>query len=179
MQKGGIVQDTLEKLGELAKESGQAVATEPLKILQQALGENFDDEGSSDPLEQGVSGKNQQSNQQNQHSQSGADQLLVKKKLEDRDRVQQLLALHRERLKEEESFFEQSEGEKEQKKNFDKQEREQKRQEEIVQLQRQEEKDQVLSAPTQASGKGPQVPGAVKTAQKLKGTKEVGKSMAD
>lgn len=176
MQKGNVVSDTLEKLGELAKDSGKAVANEPLKILQQALGMEDGDGASPDPLEQGVSAAKQ--NQQNQANLQ-ANQLLEKKKIDDKVRVQQLLALHRQRLKEEETAFEQAEAEEEQKERLKEQEERQDEQEEIIQLHRQEAKDAVLNTPTAASGNGPQKPGAVKQAQKLTGTKEVGKSMGD
>jgi hypothetical protein len=47
--------------------------------------------------------------------QSAEESLLNKKKIEDSDRVQKLLVLHRQRLKEEEVFFEKSSQEAEQK----------------------------------------------------------------
>lgn len=170
MQKGNVISDTFEKLEELAKESAKAVVSEPLSILKQALG--------TADVEQNTPSPTATTPMQNQ-TQSPEESLLNKKKIEDTDRVQKLLILHRQRLKEEEAFFEKSSQEAEQKEQLEVQEEQRKEQEEIIQLQRQSAKDAVLSAPTAASGNGPQQPGAVKQAQKLTGTKEVGKSKGD
>ena len=173
MQKGGVISDTLEAIKDLATDTGKAVVREPLEILQKALGEDEPGEA-SDPLEQG-STTSPQSAKVNPTGIS--DQQLVAKKMDDRDTVQKLLALHRTRMKEEESFYEQTDAEKEQKTQAEEQKKQQKHQENIVQLQRQEAKDAVLQSP--GTSKGPGVPGAVKQAQKLTGTREVGKAMGD
>lgn len=177
MQKNSVVSDTFEKLSELAKDSAQAVATEPLAILKQALGVQNEQGQSTEPLEQGTAAQMTSQTQPSDAQKPTEDPLLTKKKLDDKERTAKLLALHRQRLKEEEIYFQQSQTEKVHQEKLEEEEHKQKQQEEIMQIERQNAKDAVLNA--QGMAKGPQMPGAVKQAQKLTGTKEIGKSKAD
>ncbi|MFC1653291.1 hypothetical protein ACFL1M_00395 [Patescibacteria group bacterium] len=170
MQKS-VVQDTLEKLGKLAKDSGKAVSQEPKKILENALGTADEEEGASAEETGTTGGKKTQGKKP---SDQAASNLMVKKKLDDREKVQKLLQLHRQRLKEEESFQQQEESKEDQEENLEEQEEQKKEQERIVQLQKQDAKDAVLNAPTAASQEGPS--GPMSSAKKKKGTKELGRN---
>jgi len=163
MDKTGVVADTFEKLGELAKDSAKAVAKEPGKVLENAL-------GGDDSLgeEQGVNGTSQQTNQKKPKQ---ADPLIVKKKQQDRERTQKLLKLHRERLKEEEAYQERTITKEEREEEIETQKKEEEEQKRIIQLQKQESKDAALNAPMAASAKGPQ--GPLAAVKNKKGTKEL------
>lgn len=162
--KKKVVSDTFEQLGELAKDSAKAVTSEPAKILETALG-GSDDSAVDEKIQEPIMGGKKPT------SSIKSDPLIKRKKLEDQEKVQRLLQLHRQRLKEEEDYQERTVTEEEKLEELEEHRKKEEEQKEIVQLQKQDAKDATLNAPTAV--KGPQ--GPLAAAKKKKGTKELGR----
>jgi septin family protein len=153
---GQFRDDVLEQVKDTAGDVGKAVVSEPKKILESILGGKpvlpSEDQGQQ-AMEQGVSANDPQQSQQQM-------QKLQLMRMEDQQKREKLLRLHKQRLEEEKAYFNQKQQQEAQEERQEEQEEQQKKQEEIVQLQHERQKSQDI----QSAMLG-----------KLEGTKEAGK----
>lgn len=143
-----IIQDVFEKLSDQVKDTATDAAQEPLKMVQNILGEETSEHVES----QGDSGIEDLSDDGSAIQNAAQAQLIQQKKAQAERKRQELLNLHRQRLDEERQFYESRERQEDQEERIEQQEEEEKEQQKIFQLKRRQE--EILQSQTQAKGSG-------------------------
>lgn len=142
-----IVQDSFETLGNLVKDSGKAIVSEPLNIIKDLLGEPIDDAQDKDTgsNEKGQAGGTQPKQQQPANNQPSA----ALQQLRQQDDVQKMEKIAKIRqqmqyLQKQKAESDRLKTEREKQEKAEEGEEGQKQQEEVVQLQKEKEKESVL-----------------------------------
>ncbi len=137
-----ILQDTFETLGDLAKDTGKAIAMEPLNIIKDLLGGS--DTGSN---EKGQGGGTQQPKQQQTAANSQQNAALQQLRQQDDFQKADKLAKIRQQmqyLQKQKAVSDRLKAEEEQEEEKEEGEEKQKEQEEVMQLEKEQEKESVL-----------------------------------
>ena len=132
-----------EAIGEaknIAKDTGKQLAGIPKGIFKDIMGEPNQDAGEGGSIENLTSAGSGDPAQ----VQAQAQQLLMKKKMDEKERTQKLLKLHRDKMQEEVQFIEQLRQETKRDEQVEEQKKKQKKQEKVVQLQRERKKESQL-----------------------------------
>jgi hypothetical protein len=162
-----IIQDTFEKIKDQAVSTAKAVVKEPSNVIKKAVGQEPAPGAQEETSLQGATQSQPQISGPIQNQQD----VLVKKKVEDQQKTQELLRFHREKLKEEEAYFSEQERVEKMQEQSQGAQAEEAEKKQIEQLKKQEEKEAALQPASAPKG----IFGALGKAKKLKGTKEKGR----
>lgn len=127
---GQMRDEFVESVADTATDTAKAIISEPKKILEAILGGS----SSAKPAEGSVEDLTQQAKAQTNDPQK--QQMLVQKMLDDKQKSQELINWHRQKLKEEEEYYKAKTQQQEVEKEQEEKQEEEKKQNEIVQIER-------------------------------------------
>lgn len=144
---GQFADEALDATKSIATDTvkGAAALTSPKKILESILGKSSSNSQGESPGIEDMSGGQQMTQDPAQLAQKQQQQ-IAQKQTEDRQKADALLRLHRQRLQEEEAFFDQKTQQEKQEKQLEENQEKQEKQEEVVQLQHEKQKEDVLGS---------------------------------
>lgn len=134
-------------LGQFADEALDAAKSvvSPRKILESILGKSDKSSPSESPGIEDMSG-GQQQGQDPAAAALKQQQQISQRQAEDRAKAEALLRLHRQRLQEEEAYFDQSQQKKQAEEHQKEQVEQAEKQQEVMQLQHEKQKEDVLGS---------------------------------